>query len=171
MLAVLFASDVLPFFNDFMGVDLHLADAGTVFFLVLSLCVLLGTGLLAGSYPAFILSAFEPVRALKGTLQSRRMSLNQLMVVLQFGISVVLIITTLVVYSQLSFVRTKELGFEKEHTVILPFFLKDRGLRPQAETILNELRAQLGVLKASAFHLTPGQIGPDRRHSASRRAR
>ena len=163
VLAVLFASDVLPFFNDFMGVDLHLADAGTVFFLVLSLCVLLGTGLLAGSYPAFILSAFEPVRALKGTLQSRRMSLNQLMVVLQFGISVVLIITTLVVYSQLSFVRTKELGFEKEHTVILPFFLKDRGLRPQAETILNELRAQLGVLKASAFHLTPGQIGPDRR--------
>ena len=163
VLAVLFASDALPFFNDFMGVDLHLADAGTVFVLALSLCILLGTGLLAGSYPAFILSAFEPVRALKGTLQSRRLSLNQLMVVLQFGISVVLIITTLVVYSQLSFVRTKELGFEKEHTVILPFFLKDRGLRPQAETILNELRAQPGVLKASAFHLTPGQIGPDRR--------
>ena len=163
VLAVLFASDALPFFNDFMGVDLHLADAGTVFVLALSLCVLLGTGLLAGSYPAFVLSAFEPVRALRGTLRSRRMSLNQLMVVLQFGISVVLIITTLVVYSQLTFVRTKELGFEKEHTVILPFFLRDRGLRPQAETILNELRAQPGVLKASAFHLTPGQIGPDRR--------
>ena len=163
VLAVLFASDALPFFSDFMGVDLHLTDAGSVFVLVFSLCVLLGTGMLAGSYPSFVLSAFEPVRALKGTLRSRRMGLNQLMVVLQFGISVVLIITTLVVYSQLSFVRTKELGFEKEHTVILPFFLKDRGLRPQAETILNELRAQLGVLKASAFHLTPGQIGPDRR--------
>ena len=163
VLAVLFAYDALPFFNEFMDVDLHLADAGTVFVLALSLCVLLGTGLLAGSYPAFVLSAFEPVRALRGTLRSRRMGLNQLMVVLQFGISVVLIITTLVVYSQLSFVRTKELGFEKEHTVILPFFLKDRGLRPQAETILNELRAQPGVLKASAFHLTPGQIAVDRR--------
>ena len=163
VLAVLFAIDALPFFNKFMGIDLHLTDAGSAFVLALSLCVLLGTGLLAGSYPAFVLSAFEPVRALKGTLQSRRMGLNQVMVVLQFGVAVVLIITTLVVYSQLAFVRSKELGFEKEHTVILPFFLKDRGLRPQAKTILNELRAQPGVLKASAFHMTPGQIGPDRR--------
>ena len=163
VLAVLFASDALPFFNEFMDVDLHLTDAGSVFVLALSLCVLLGTGLLAGSYPAFVLSAFEPVRALRGTLRSQRRSMNQIMVVLQFGISVVLIITTLVVYSQLSFVRSKELGFEKEHTVILPFFLKDRGLRPKVGTILNELRAQPGVLKASAFHLTPGQIGPDRR--------
>ena len=163
VLAVLFASDTLPFFNEFMDVDLHLTDAGSVFVLAFSLCVLLGTGLLAGSYPAFVLSAFEPVQALKGILQSRRLGLNQLMVVLQFGVSVVLIITTLVVYSQLTFMRTKELGFEKEHTVILPFFLRDRGLRPQVETILNELRAQPGVLKASAFHMTPGQIGPDRR--------
>ena len=163
VLAVLLASNALPFFNEFMDVELHLTDASSVFVLALSLCVLLGTGLLAGSYPAFVLSAFEPVQALKGILQSRRIGLNQLMVVLQFGVSVVLIITTLVVYSQLAFVRSKELGFEKEHTVILPFFLKDRGLRPQAKTILNELRAQPGVLKASAFHMTPGQIGPDRR--------
>ncbi len=163
VLAVLFAYDALPFFNEFMDVDLHLTDAGSLFVLALSLCVLLGTGLLAGSYPAFILSAFEPVRALRGTLQSRRRGRNQIMVVLQFGISVVLIITTLVVHSQLTFVRSKELGFEKEHTVILPFFLKDRGLRPQVKTILNELRVQPGVLKASAFHITPGQIAVDTR--------
>ena len=162
VLAVLFASDALPFFNEFMDVDLHLTDAGSVFVLALSLCVLLGTGLLAGSYPSFVLSAFEPIRALRGSLRSQRRSMNQIMVVLQFGVSVVLIITTLVVYSQLSFVRTKELGFKKEHTVILPVFLRDRGLRPQAQTILSELHTQPGVLKASAFHMTPGQIGPDR---------
>jgi putative ABC transport system permease protein len=91
------------------------------------------------------------------------MGLNQLMVVLQFGVSVVLIITTLVVHSQLTFVRTKELGFEKEHIVILPFFLQDRGLRPQVGAILNELHAQPGVLKASAFHTPPGRIAVDRR--------
>ena len=163
VLAVLFAINALPFFNDFMGVDLHLTDAGSVFVLAFSLCVLLGTGLLAGSYPAFVLSAFEPVRALRGTLRSRRMSLNRLMVVLQFGVSVVLIITTLVVYSQLTFMRSKELGFQKEHTVILPFFLRDRGLRPKVGAILNEFRAQPSVLNASAFHTPPGQIGPDRR--------
>ena len=163
VLAVLFASNTLPFFNEFMDVDLHLTDAGSVFVLAFSLCVLLGTGLLAGSYPSFVLSAFEPVRALKGTLRSRRMGLNQLMVVLQFGVSVVLIITTLVVHSQLTFVRTKELGFDKEHIVILPFFLQDRGLRPKVGTILNELRTQPGVLKASAFHTPPGRIAVDRR--------
>ena len=85
------------------------------------------------------------------------------MVVLQFGISVVLIITTLVVHSQLTFVRSKELGFEKEHTVMMPFFLRDRGLRPKAEAIVNVFRAQPSVLKASAFHTPPGQIAPDRR--------
>ena len=162
VLAVLFATDALPLFNEFMNVDLHLTDASSLFVLAFSLCVLLGTGLLAGSYPAFILSAFEPIRALKGTLRSRRRSLNQVLIVLQFGISVVLIITTLVVYSQLTFVRTKELGFEKEHIVTMPFFLRDRGLRPQVGAILNELRAQPGVLKASAFHLPPGRIAVNR---------
>ena len=163
VLAVLFASEALPFFNKFVGVGLHLTDGGSVFVLGFSLCVLLGTGLLAGSYPAFVLSSFEPVRALKGTLRSRRMGLNQVMVVVQFSISVVLIITTLVVHGQLTFVRSKELGFEKEHIVILPFFIRDRGLRPKVKTILNELRAQPGVLKASAFHTPPGRIAVDRR--------
>ena len=77
--------------------------------------------------------------------------------------AVVLIITTLVVYSQLAFVRSKELGFEKEHIVMMPFFLRDRGLRPKAGTIVNEFRAQPGVLKASAFHTPPGRIAVDRR--------
>ncbi len=161
--AVLFVSNVLPFFNTLLRVDLHFADLGSLFVVGFSLCVLLGVGLLAGSYPAFVLSGFEPVRALKGTLLSRRLGLTQAMVVLQFGISVILIISTLVVYSQISFVRSKELGFEKEHIVILSFFLKDRGLRPKVGAILNELRAQPGVLHASAFHLPPGRIAVDAR--------
>ena len=158
VLAVLFASDALPYFNEFMDDDLHLTDAGSVFVLAATSCVLLGTGLLAGSYPAFALSAFEPVRALKGTLRSRRMGLNQVMVVLQFGISVVLIITTLVVHDQLSFVRSKELGFEKENIVVLPFFMRDRGLRPKAKTIVNELRAQPGCFEGVAVRLAPGDL-------------
>ena len=157
------SSDAISLFNDLMGVDLHLTDAGSVFVLALSFGVLLGTGLFAGSYPAFVFSAFDPVRALKGTQPYRRAGLNQAMVVVQFGISVVLIITTLVVYSQLTFVRSKELGFEKDHIVMLPFFLRDRGLRPRVNTIVNEMLAQPGVLQASAFHTQPGRTPVDRR--------
>ena len=160
-LAVLFASATLPFFNEILGVDLKLADAGLAFAALFSLLVLLGAGLLAGAYPAFVLSGFDPVRALKGTLRFRHMGLNQVMVILQFGVSVVLIICTLVVYQQLVFVRSKELGFDKEQIVILPFFLQDRDLRPKVGAILNELRELPGVLKASAFHLPPGRIAVD----------
>lgn len=163
LLAVTIASDAISLFNELMGVDLHLSDAGSGFVLALSFCVLLGTGLFAGSYPAFVFSAFDPVRALKGTQRFRRAGLSQAMVVVQFGISVVLIITTLVVYHQLAFVRSKELGFEKEHIVMLPFFLRDRGLRPTVNTILNETLAQPGVLQASAFHTQPGRTPVDRR--------
>ena len=163
VLVVIIAPGAISLFNELIGVGLQMTDAGSVFVLALSFSVLLSTGFLAGSYPAFVFSAFNPVRALKGNQRFRRAGLNQVMVVLQFGISVVLIITTLVVYSQLSFVRSKELGFEKEHIVLLPFFLRDRALRPKANTIVNELLAQPGVLKASAFHTQPGRTAVDRR--------
>ena len=118
----------LPLFNQFVRGDLHLdaimVMAGAPAVLALTLLV----GLLAGWYPAFFLSSFRPVTALKSSASSSSGStwLKKGLVVFQFGMSILLVICTLVVYQQLRFTETKDLGFARDHIVSLPIFAHDR---------------------------------------------
>ena len=117
----------LPLFNQFVYSDLHLnmaiVIAGAPAVLTLTLIV----GLLAGWYPAFFLSSFRPVTALKSSAFSSPGStgLRKGLVVFQFGMSILLVICTLVVYQQLRFIDTKDMGFTRDHIVSLPIFLRD----------------------------------------------
>ena len=118
----------LPLFNQFVRGDLHL-NADTVIIgapAVLALTLLVG--LLAGWYPAFFLSSFRPVTALKSSASSSSGStgLKKGLVVFQFGMSILLVICTLVVYQQLRFIDTKDMGFTRDHIVSLPIFAHDR---------------------------------------------
>ena len=106
----------LPFFNSFFGRSLHLsADPGVLLILA---GVLLGVGLLAGSYPALYLSRFQPAEVLKGrTSAGRPGRLVQALVVVQFTLSVALVIITLLMAQQLRLVQERDLGFDKEQVV------------------------------------------------------
>ena len=112
---------LLPFFNQIAGkiVAENLFSYPSYIFLLFAVALCLG--LLAGIYPAIVLSSFKPVSVLKGRFSAGRKGvvLRKGLVVSQFIISIVLIIGTLVVYSQMNFMRNTELGFNKEQVVVL----------------------------------------------------
>ncbi len=111
----------LPYFNELFGLELTLASAGTGFWVAIFVVVLL-TGLLAGSYPAFFLSGFQPIKVLKGLVRKDggATQLRKGLVVLQFTISVFLIISTLVIYKQIEMIKSNNLGYDKENLLFVP---------------------------------------------------
>ena len=117
----------LPLFNQFVRGDLHLNAAMVMAGAPAVLALTLAVGLLAGWYPAFFLSSFSPVTALKSSASSSSGSngLKKGLVVFQFGMSILLVICTLIVYQQLRFIETKEMGFARDHIVSLPIFVRD----------------------------------------------
>jgi putative ABC transport system permease protein len=163
LIALLFAGVMLylllPVFNQISGLSLAL-DATSARWLMLGLLgVSVFVGLVAGSYPALYLSAFRPVGVLKGTFKSSAsgIALRKGLVVFQFAVSMVLIAGTLVILSQLNYLRSKPLGFEKEQIVVLP--LRDETMRENYETIKEDLAQHPGVMSLSAAAGTPGNQG------------
>lgn len=112
----------LPWFNKMIGVHLSLNVAKQPWLLPGLVAVGLLTTLLAGLYPAFFLSSFRPIAALKGKSgqQTNRFSLRSALVVFQFSISTILIISTIIVYQQVSYIQNKQLGYQKEQVLVLP---------------------------------------------------
>lgn len=119
ILSLVIIEILLPFFNGFTGkVMAHnfiFSTEALLFFLLLVLVV----GVLAGTYPAFFLSSFQPLRVLKGSFKSGVKSgmVRKVLVVVQFSISISLIIGSLIVFSQLSYLRNTELGFDRERII------------------------------------------------------
>ncbi len=117
----------LPYFNDITGKELTMS----VFFepdkFLILLLIILGTGFLSGIYPAFYMSAVKPIRVLKGRLQESggKISFRQVMVVIQFSISIALIIGTITALRQMNFMQNKPMGYNKENLMVLPVESQD----------------------------------------------
>ena len=112
---------LLPYFNDLSGKDLPGLLIRNTGFVLLAAFISIVVGILAGSYPAFFLSAYQPIKVLKGHLERGRNKslLRSGLIVFQFLITTSLIIGALVVYRQLDFVQNKKLGFDKDQVLIL----------------------------------------------------
>lgn len=119
-IAIIFAEVAMPYFNELTGKVLFvpLLDFNFLSFVVIGSIVV---GLLAGSYPAFYLSAFRPIEVFKGKLQSNMKSgwLRNSLVVFQFAVSMLLIVGTVIIYKQLNFIQNQRLGFNKEQVLLL----------------------------------------------------
>jgi hypothetical protein len=127
----------LPWFDRLIGCRLEIPYASPWFWLV-AIGFLLLTGLLAGSYPAFYLAAYNPVHILKGYFKGVNgwLGPRKVLVVLQFTFAIAFIICTLVIYKQISFVRARDIGYKQDHLVFT--FIKGE-VRRRYETIRNEL--------------------------------
>jgi len=110
---------VLPLFNDVASKEMTFGSLLSPVVLPLLIVLPFLVGLLAGSYPAFYLSSFRPIMVLKGRFGNKRGTLRSALVVFQFATSIILIIGTIVIYRQLNFIQTKELGFKKDQVLIV----------------------------------------------------
>jgi putative ABC transport system permease protein len=146
ILAAGFALMVLPLFNAVVSkqIEVSIFDLS---FLLFCVGITFVTGLLSGSYPAFILSSFKPANVLKGILGSRLggENLRRGLVVFQFALTVILIASALVLYRQINFIRNIDLGYVRES--VLAF--QDRSSNTGTESFMVELQKQPGVLSVS----------------------
>jgi len=148
---------LLPTFNTLSGKFISfssLLEPGT--FIIL-LAIVLFVGLLGGSYPAFYLSKFNPVNILKGSLSkgSSNANLRRVLVVVQFSISMIMLICTWIVYGQLKYLRNVDLGFNKEQ-VLSVTANSGNDIRSKVISFKNELRKNPHVLAVSTAQNTPG---------------
>jgi putative ABC transport system permease protein len=120
-LALSIAALLLPYFNQLSGKELSMGLFNRPWLLPALLLLVIVVGLLAGSYPAFFLSAFQPIQVLKGKLSTGFKSswLRSGLVVFQFFVSIVLIIGTVIIYRQLNYIRNKSLGYNREQVLVL----------------------------------------------------
>jgi putative ABC transport system permease protein len=121
IIAIGIAYLVLPLFNDVAAKSLSVNDLLGIHILPFLILLPFVVGLLAGSYPALFLSRFGPIVVLKGNMNTgfKKSNLRNALVVFQFATSIMLIIGTIIVYSQLNFIQTKKLGFNKDQVLVI----------------------------------------------------
>ncbi|MGB8194453.1 MAG: ABC transporter permease [Chitinophagaceae bacterium] len=158
IVALFIAYLLLPFFNQLSGKDLHYS----VLFKPSTLLVLAATGLLvslaAGFYPALILSNLKLISILKSgfAFTSGRGSVRKSLIVFQFAISIFLLIATTIVLQQLSYIRSKDLGYNKDHVLVLPV---DFLMQPNYDDLKKSLANHPQVKSVAGAYEEPTDIG------------
>jgi putative ABC transport system permease protein len=148
----------LPAFNNITGVRLSFLSLENWKILAGLPVLILIVGVLAGSYPAFVLSGFNPLKTIKGEtrVSSGNSPLRSGLIIFQFVISIALIICTIFVWQQLSYINSKDLGFNKHNKLI--FQLVTRELRGKKNILEQEFSGLPGVTRVSFSSAHPGVL-------------
>ncbi len=157
LLSIILVILLMPAFNSISGKEFTMQTLLQPFNILLLIGILLFTGFVGGSYPAFYLSGFQPVSILKGALSkaSGNVNLRRTLVVLQFSISMIMLICTWVVYSQLSYLRKKDVGFNKNQVMMI-IVNTGEDERSKIFAMNNEFRNLPGVKTVGTGNNYPG---------------
>lgn len=156
VIALLLTGLLLPVFNQVTQTHLQISISDTSFWLYIGIITIV-TGFVAGSYPALYLSSFNPVKVLKGTtkLSTGAVWFRKGLVVLQFVLSFVLIVGTIVVSKQVNFIQNRNIGYDKENLVYIPM----QGSLPEKYSIFkNEALNMPGVQSISSITDNPSKL-------------
>ena len=156
--ALIIVSSILEVFNKLSGKELDFSSLMSPQFIIAMTLVTLLSGMISGIYPALFLSAFRPIKVLKGDLSMGLKSgwFRKVLVVVQFTLSVFLIIGTVIIYRQLNYMKSKDLGYDKENMF---YFQMRGGIKDNYQTIKDEFLRDPQVLNVSASNHQPHQIG------------
>jgi ABC-type antimicrobial peptide transport system permease subunit len=155
--ALMIVEIALPGFRNLTDLDISLDYIGYDHLSGL-LAITITTGLLSGIYPALYLSAFKPVKVLKGVIVSgkKKAFFRKSLVVAQFSITIVLILSTIFLFKQLDLVRHKDLGFDKENVVYIP--MKSAAIQENSENAKRDLLQHRDIINVTMSHNMPGFI-------------
>lgn len=157
-LSILIIVIILPSFGAFVDKNFSLKTLLHWKFLSGMVSFTLLTGILSGIYPALFLSSFQPIKMLKGAFSggAKGLLFRKILVVFQFALSLILIIGTVVIYSQVNFMKSKALGFDKEHLISIPL----RGDTRQSFNVLKqEMLRYEKIINVSGTNFDPINIG------------
>ncbi len=154
VIALLLVLALIPFFNGLSDKEIHLPGANIYFWLFI-LAFTLFTGIVSGSYPAFYLSGFEPIKVLKGTFRVGRYAAlpRKVLVVLQFSISIALIIGTIIVYRQIQYAKDRPVGYTREGLITI--YMNTPDLTGHYDALRNDL---LGTGKVENMSESSGPV-------------
>ncbi|RIV17236.1 ABC transporter permease [Fibrisoma montanum] len=153
-LALVMVSAAIPLFNTIAAKELTMQNLLSPYLLPILIVLPIVVGLLAGSYPAFFLSSFKPISVLKGRINVsfKNVGLRSGLVVFQFAMSVILIVGTIIVYRQITYIQNKNLGFKRDQILTINDVY---SLGKQAETFKQEVLRLPGVVSGSVSGFLP----------------
>jgi putative ABC transport system permease protein len=157
LLSVAAAILLLPTFNTLTGADLPFSSIISPVILLGATAVIIMVSLLAGSYPALVLAGFQPVKVLKGSFKNTGsgQALRKSLTVFQFSISVMLIVSTVIMQKQLSYIQHKNVGYNRNQVVVLPM---DEKMAEKIKLIKQQFKENASIKDVSACHSTPINI-------------